>query len=191
MNWLDIAIVVSIVGGAVMGWRTGLVQAAVSIIGIFVGFVVAGRVSGPIANLLTDTVGSASIAQVAAYAIIGFVVFIATQIVGHILTGFLKAIFLGWLNTLAGALFGAFAGFLLGAVIVAMMARLAFLTPSPLPGGTQPTQVRENIQSTLKGSRLVPVYLALYDRLPPGTLGMTPGAFQQALEELKRVRATQ
>ncbi len=191
MNWLDILVVVSIVGGAVTGWRAGLVRAALSIIGVFAGFVVAGRVSGPIADLVTDTLGSASIAQVVAYAIIGIVVFIATQLVGQILTGFLKALFLGWLNTLGGALFGASAGFLLGAVIIAMMARLAFLTPFPLPDGKEGTQVRENIQNTLEGSSLVPVYLALLDRLPPSALGMTPGAFHQALLELERVRAKQ
>lgn len=191
MNWLDILITVIAILGALVGWRIGLVHAAVAIIGVFVAFPIAGHVSEPIARWLTNSVGSASIAAVAAYVIVGAVVFIAVQLVGHILTRFLKAIFLGWLNTLGGALFGALAGLLVGAVIIAVLARIAFLVPPPPLKEPSHIQTREGVKNTLVDSNFVPAYLDLYDRFPASALGVTPGEFHKALSELKRVRASE
>lgn len=191
MNWLDIVIAIIVVISALIGWRIGFVNAAVTVIGVFIAVVVGAHVSGPIADALTDSVDSESVAAIAAYVIVGVGVFIAVQIAGRILTEFLEAIFLGWLNDLGGLVLGAAAGFLAGAVLIAILARLAFLTsPSPIEE-LRRVEVREGVKNGLMDSSVVPAYLDAYDRVPARALGMTPGEFHKALMELKRGRAAE
>lgn len=185
MNWIDILIAAGIVIAALIGWRLGLVGMAISIVGIFLGFLIGGQVSGPLASLFTESVGSAAIAAVIAYIAVGVIIFVAVQLVGFFLTKALKAMFLGWANSLAGAVLGAAAGLLVGGVIIAVLARLAFLSPGG-PRGT--VEVREGLRDSLVESNLVGAYLDLYDKVPAQSLGMTPGAFHEAVQELQRQR---
>ena len=188
MNWLDVAIAAMIIIGALIGWRTGLVRAALSIAGVFIGFVIGAHLSGPIAGLLTDSVGSASIAAVVAYLIVGVIVFIAVQIFGMVATKALKVFFLGWANSLGGAFAGAVAGFVIGAVLVTALARLAFLVPASTLERGRSVEARQGLLETLVGSSQATTYLDIYDRLPVHALGLTPGAFHDALQELRRAK---
>ncbi len=191
MNWLDILVIALVVIGGVIGWRMGLVQAVVTIIGVIVATVVGARASGPVADFFTSTVGSASIAAVAAYVIVGVIVFAACQLIGYILTKFLKLVFLGQVNSLGGLFFGLVAGFLAGAVIVAVLARLAFMVPhTPIENGTT-VQVRQGLKDNLLHSATVPAYINLYDSTPVHTIGMTTGDFHAAIQELKAARDAQ
>ena len=189
MSALDVVIVAAIVIGALAGWRMGLVQMAISIIGILIGFLLGAHLSGPIANLFTNDVGSASVAAVIAYVVVGAIIFVAAQLAGRVVTKVMRMMFLGWANRLAGALLGVLAGVIFGGIVIAIMARLAF------PGAGEGTlaaaatgRVRERMRSALVESALAPAYLSVYKKVPARTLGMTPGAFRAALVALEEAR---
>ena len=52
MNWLDIVLLIALVGGAVQGMRIGLLGAAVTVIGGLVGWMLAGRFADKIGGVL-------------------------------------------------------------------------------------------------------------------------------------------
>jgi len=111
MNWLDIAILVLIVIPTLVGLKSGLIKAVLSLAGAIVGVILAGRYHGILAEQLTF-ISQANFAEIAAFAII----LIGTMIIAAVLAAMLKqivsAMLLGWVNRLGGAVFG----FLLGAI---------------------------------------------------------------------------
>ena len=112
MNWLDIVITVAIVVLAFLGWRLGLLKSFLIAVGVIAAGVVAAQVSEPLAGALTRSVGSDSIATVAAYGIIGAVVFILVQIAGHLMRSTLDKAKLGWVDSWGGGALGAVGGFI-------------------------------------------------------------------------------
>ena len=69
MNWLDIVIVVAIVVPALIGLKIGMIKAALSLAGLIIGVILAGRYYLPLSQRLSF-ISSASIAEIAAFIII-------------------------------------------------------------------------------------------------------------------------
>ena len=80
-------------------------------------------------------------------------VFIGAQVLGRLVRMVFKVLFLGWIDNLGGAALGTFGGFLVGAAIVAILARLTFLVPD----GLGPVEVRNNLKTSLPGSAVAGV----------------------------------
>jgi len=112
MSWLDIVILVVLAIGTLSGLKIGLIKAALSLAGVIIGVILAGRYYSPLAERLTF-VPQDTIANIVAFAII----LVGTMLVAGILAAVLKwiasAVTLGWGNHLGGAAFG----FLMGATI--------------------------------------------------------------------------
>ena len=179
MNWLDIVITVAIVVLALVGWKLGLLKSFLIFLGVIAAGIVAAQVSEPLAGALTRSVGSDSIATVAAYGIIGAVVFILVQIAGYLMRSTLDKAKLGWVDSWGGGALGAVGGFILGALLVVALARLAVLVPE--------SDIRTGIVDTLVESAFTPAYLDIYDKLPASALGLIPGDFGQAVREVERL----
>ena len=129
MNWLDVVVAIVVVGMAAIGWKSGLVKAALIVVGVVLAGIVAAQISEPLSGALTSSVGSDSIATVIAYVIIGAAVFIAVQLLAGLIRSTLGKIKLGWLDIVGGFALGALGGLIIGAVLVAALARLAVLVP--------------------------------------------------------------
>ena len=185
MNWIDIIIIIAIIGVGLVGWKSGLVKAALMVVGVILAGIIAAQISEPLAGVLTGSVGSDSVATVVAYAIIGAAVFIAVQLTAGLIRSSLDTIKLGWIDTWGGGALGALGGFIIGAVLVAALARLAILVPDVVDSVT-PIDIRDSIADSLTGSALVPAYLDIYDTLPASALGFIPGDFKDAVEEIDR-----
>ena len=191
MNWLDIVITVTWVLGLLLGWRMGLFGAIFAAGGAVVGVFLAARFSDNIADLLTDSVSSDTLATVIAYGIILIAVFAAAQIIRSIVKESLKRIALGWVDPVGGMVLGLAAGFLLSGAIVTVMARYS----TDLPNGLSENEatmillersgLQQNLRNSLVDSSLVPVYLDLQDALPGDALGLVPEEFQWALRILE------
>jgi len=112
MSWLDIVIVIAIAISTIMGLRTGIIKAVLSLAGLIVGVILAGRYYVPFSEGLTF-ISSANVAKIVAFAII----LIGVMIIARVLAGLLKQVasvlMLGWVNRLGGAIFG----FVLGAIL--------------------------------------------------------------------------
>jgi len=105
MNWLDILLLVAIALTTVAGLGIGVIRAALYLVGLIFGIVLAGHYYIPFSQVL-DAVLQPTVAKVVAFAII----FIAVMVAAFFLAIFLKrgasAIKLGWADRLGGAVFG-------------------------------------------------------------------------------------
>ena len=154
MNWLDIAILVAIVVAAVIGLRTGIIKAVLSLAGLIVGVILAGRYYVLLSQQLSF-IPQASIAEIVAFAII----LIGVLIIAAVLAGLFKwaasLVMLGWVNRLGGAVFGLVLGAILCSAILAIWVK--FL----------------GIQGAIVESTLAPILL---DRFPM-VLALLPDEF--------------
>ena len=188
MNWIDIVALIAILLMAYRGYSMGLVRAVFLIAGLFLAMIIAAQVSDPVAGWITDSVKSDSVATVVAYAIVGGAVLLGSVIAGNLLNKVLRTVFLGWVDKLGGAVAGAITGFMLGAALVAILARLTFLIPETFVEDLSPIDVREGMRDSLLDSAFVPAYLDVYDFVPGKALRTIPGDFDAAIDELDKAR---
>ncbi len=111
MNWLDIGIIIFILIPTFIGFSQGIIKAVLSLAGLILGVILAGRYHALLAEQLTF-ISQVSLANVVAFAIIVLVVMIAATVTAAVLKWAVTAIMLGWVNRLGGAALG----FVLGAV---------------------------------------------------------------------------
>lgn len=127
MTWLDYAVIgvfaVSLVVGA---WR-GLVREVLSILGWVIAFLAANLLAGPLGPAMPQAIPSLELRVAAAYIAVFVGSLIVTALVGLLLAKIVKAVGLGGVDRMLGALFGAARGLL----IVLAAALLAGLTSAP------------------------------------------------------------
>ena len=111
MNWLDIVIIVVIGISTFVGLKRGIIKAVLTLAGLIVGVILAGRFYVPLSEQLTF-IPQASVAKVVAFAVIFIGVMIVVALLAQLLKWAASAIMLGWANHLAGAIIG----FVLGAI---------------------------------------------------------------------------
>jgi len=126
MNILDIIILVMIAVATFMGLRKGIIKTALSLAGLIVGVILAGRFYTTLAERLTF-IQQESIAQAAAFAIIIIVVLIIAGVLAAVLKWITDVTMLGWVNHLGGAVMG----FIMGAISWGALLTLwvNFMTP--------------------------------------------------------------
>ena len=191
MNWLDIVITVTWISGLFLGWRMGLFGAVFAAGGAVVGVFLAARFSDNIADLLTDSVSSDTLATVIAYVAILAAVFTTSQILRTILIEGLKRVAMGWVDPVGGMVLGLAAGFLLSGAIVTVMARYS----TDLPNGLSENEavmilldrsgLQQNARDILVNSSLVKVYLDVRDAVPGNVFAPVPEDFWHALQILE------
>jgi membrane protein required for colicin V production len=122
MNWLDILIIITLVVGVVGGMATGLIKGALSLVGLILGIIVAGRLYDDLAVRLTF-IHSEAAANIAAFAIILLIIILLTAIVSQVLRAVVANIMLGWLDRLLGGLMGLLIGMISWGALLALWAR--------------------------------------------------------------------
>ena len=105
MNWLDIAILVAIAIFAYLGLRMGIIKAVLSLAGLIVGVILAGRYYGPRSEQLAF-IPQASVAKIVAFAIILVGVMVVAGVLASLMKWIASVTMLGWVNRLGGAVFG-------------------------------------------------------------------------------------
>ena len=117
MNWLDIVIIVVIVISAFGGLKNGLIRAVLSLAGLIVGVVLAGRYYMPLSEQLAF-IPQDNIARIVAFAIILIGMMIVAGLLASLLTWTVSAVMLGWVNRIGGAVFGlVFGAIFCGAIL--------------------------------------------------------------------------
>ncbi len=133
MNVVDITILVILTGFLVKGLVRGLLKELCSLLGLLGGAVLAFCFHASLAELLVESLRvPASAAVIAAFLAIFLTTIIFFAVLGHLLSRFVKLVFLGGLNRVAGGFFGVAEGVVLLAVI------LFSLSLRPLPRMLQP-----------------------------------------------------
>lgn len=112
MNWLDIVILVMLAIGVFTGLKNGIIKGVLLLAGIIVGVILAGNYYQTLAAGL-DFISHPGAQQITAFLIIIGVTIAAASIVAWLLRSVLKAVLLGWVDKLGGAVFG----FLMTAIV--------------------------------------------------------------------------
>ena len=116
MHWLDIIIIVALIIPIFTGLMQGLIKAALSLAGIIVGVVLASNFYENLAGVLTF-ISNEDVANIVAFIIILAVVFIIANVIAFFLRATIKALLLGWVDRVGGAVFG----FIMGAILISAL----------------------------------------------------------------------
>ena len=122
MYWLDIAIIVAIAIAILIGLRIGIIKAVLSLAGLIVGVILAGRYYIPLSEWLSF-IPQASVAKIVAFAIILIGVMVIAGVLASLLKWAASAVMLGWVNRLGGAVFGLVLGAIFCGVLLATWVR--------------------------------------------------------------------
>ena len=128
MNWLDVVVLVLVLGLGVMGWMHGIIRLGFTLAGGILGVVLAGRLFDDLAPVIP--IGNDGAAELAAFGGIVVVVLVLALIAAGSLKAMLKAALLGWVDSSAGA----FVGALLGALAATAFVSAAGVVPSDSSG---------------------------------------------------------
>ena len=115
MDWLDLVLVMSLILIAFVGYACGLLRTLIPLVGLVIGVVVAGRYYDALAHVVSS---DSDTAYVAAFAIIVVAFLIAAVILAEVLHRLLSTIFLGWVDHLAGLLFGVLFGIIIAGAVL-------------------------------------------------------------------------
>ena len=206
MNWLDFVLLGTLAVSAAVGLKLGLMKAVLVALALYVGSVIAGRLSGgvgeflsslvsvegDVGDLLNKTIQNETILTVATYAVIIGAFLLLARMLAKL--GFvLKLATLG-LSSVVDRGGGLLLGFLIGATLTsALVLGLAALTYgteyddalSSTAALERVDVVVDNFEGALIGSRLVSVHLEAFDLLPASALGFVPPSFSRAVDILQ------
>ena len=187
MNWLDIVMLVFIGVGSLVGWRMRITSAVFMVLGLALGVYLAVQFSGDVAELLTDTISSQTIATVVSYGIIFLVVVVAFRILGTMIRKLMSVLVLGWVDATGGLALGFVGGAIVAGALMLGLARYTYNFQLPsveVISQFERLEVRDNVEEALTGSSLVPVYLGIRDILPGDATALVPRDFSTALDIL-------
>jgi len=122
MNWLDIVIIVIIAIPTLIGLRVGIIKAVLSLAGVIVGVILAGRYYLALSEQLTF-IPQANLAKIVAFAIILVGIMIIAGVLASVLKWIASVVLLGWVNRLGGAIFGFVLGAILCSALLAIWAK--------------------------------------------------------------------
>jgi len=105
MNWLDIVVIVVLAIATFSCLRVGIIKAALSLAGLILGVILAGRYYVPLSGQLSF-ISSAGVAKIVAFAIILVGIMIIAAILAALLKWVTSIMMLGWVNRVGGAVFG-------------------------------------------------------------------------------------
>lgn len=136
MNWLDIIIIIALIIPIFAGLRMGIIKAALSLAGLIVGVVLASNFYQELGGVL-NFIADEKIANIVAFILILAVVMVIANVAAALLKYTAKAILLGWVDRLGGAVFGLFIGAIFVGAILATIVKFfgtELVTESVLTG---------------------------------------------------------
>ena len=129
MNWLDYVPIAILVISALAGMKFGLIRAALTAIGVYVGWILAGQYSGELGALFEDSLSSDTLVTVISYAIIMLAALAAASIAAKIIRPLLTVFTLGLsslVDRLGGLALGLVIGIAIAGALIIGMARLTY-----------------------------------------------------------------
>ena len=186
MNWLDFFLIGVVVVCAIVGLRTGLLGAAILVVGAFLGWLAASHLSGALGDIVGSGI-SETIVTVVFYAVVVALGIVAARLVFKLMKPFLTAATMGMssvVDRVGGLVLGLVLGLALFGAVIVGLARLTYdFAPGELP---RAEESRQTLEDALAGSRVVPAFIKVADALPGNTLGLVPSDFGRALDVLEK-----
>jgi membrane protein required for colicin V production len=117
---LDLVIVVIIASSVLLGLVRGLIQSVAGLLGLILGAVFAGRLAALISPALDQAhIQHPQIPAAATFIVAFLAIVTGVEFVAGLLRMITRLLFLGWVDRLGGAVFGALRGVLLSMILVA------------------------------------------------------------------------
>ena len=164
MNWLDALIVIALVGFTVAAFRAGLIREVVTLIAVVVGVLVAGHYYDDLADDVLLFIKNDKAAKVIAFLSLFASVALLGQLAAYLMKQAVSMLLLGWLDHVAGAVFGLLKGLVLVELFLMVFATYPYL----------------GLDKAIDGSGIAPLFL---DN-GPALLKLLPGEFNRAVESL-------
>ena len=161
MNWLDVAIVITIAWFTFAAFRAGIIREVVTVIAFVVGVLAAGFYDDLAENVLLF-IDNDTAANVAAFVVLFGAAALGGQLAAVLLKQMAGLFFLGWVDHLAGAAFGLLKGLILVEVFLILFTTYPYL----------------GLDGTIRGSAIAPLFLDG----GPALLKLLPGEFNSAVE---------
>jgi membrane protein required for colicin V production len=121
MNWLDLIIILILVGGLVSGYKNGFVGELASLAGLVLGIWGAIKFSWWTADLLEGFGLKFSLMPIISFVVTFLIITIIMQIIAGIISKFLETISLNWINKIAGIVAGVFKAAVFVSVILLVL----------------------------------------------------------------------
>ena len=191
MNWLDIALIIGVIGGAFMGLRIGLIRAGFTAAGITVALLIIGQAADDLAGWLGKYTTNASLATVFGYAVTITVSMVVATAAGMIVQKLAYALFLGWVDRLAGFALGLTASVIIFAIGIVGIVNLVYSPEAPgvgqLPSvlAQQEAQVKGMLTESLEQSAIVPVFIDFIRPFPIDDLAFVPSDIRVVVDHFK------
>lgn len=196
MNWIDIAFLVVLAIGVVIGLRTGLIGAAVMALALLVGWYVAGRIAPGLGGIFDRVPAIDTLITTLLYAVVMFIAIALAERAAKFVKGLSAIATLGistMVDRIGGAAFGLLMGFILASALLITLSRAAYDTELPGDGMAgevvaelpEVVKTRSVIEDSISGSYVAPAVVRVYTHLPGNALGLVPGDFRVSLEALE------
>ncbi len=124
MTLVDWGVIIILVAAVLAGLAQGFFRSVCSLGGLVLGLVIAAWNYQRLATLFLPLVRVAAVANTIGFLVIALVIMALCALVGNLLAKVLKVLGLGWLDGLAGAVFGFFQGVLV--VVIGILVVVAF-----------------------------------------------------------------
>jgi len=169
MNPMDIGIVVVVAVFLVRGFSRGIIKELVSLAGILGGLYLSLMYYKTAATLIENWIPDFSYGKMVGFIMVFAVVLIGAALIGSMVKYLAKAVSLGGLDRMAGALFGALKGIL---VVTTVLTALVMFAP-------------KNV-SWVKDSQLAPHVFFLSEKILENISKHTGKSFQETLDSFKK-----
>ena len=162
MNFVDVMLLIIIGVFLLKGLLRGLVKELCSLVGLIVGSLLAFRFHGPLAESMVKAFSlPASVCVVLAFLAIFLSILLVFGLIGMLLSKYVKLLYVGGLNRVAGGIFGLVQGVLILSVV------MFGLSVSPLPDWGK---------MAVGDSALTPPFVQLGEKVFKGSWQLFPGA---------------
>ena len=118
MNWLDILIIVIMAAAIAFGFRVGLIRMLFALAVIAGATVFATLLRQQAADIVGLFIADHNLAALGGYALVLIITIVAGWVVVGLVKTALKALMMGWLDTVGGVVFGAVAGCMLVVAVI-------------------------------------------------------------------------
>ena len=164
MTAVDWGVVIILACAVLAGLAQGFFRSVCGLLGVILGLVTAAWNYGRVASLFLPLVKIPAIANTIAFLLIAIAVMAVIGLIGNLLAKTLRLLGLGWLDGLAGAVFGFFQGALLVTigilVVVAFFPQAHWIADARLPrmffgachvsANVTPAELGERVRSGLR-----------------------------------------
>lgn len=124
MTLVDWAVIIILVCAVFGGLLQGFFRSVCALGGLVLGLVVAAWNYNRLADLLTPLVRIEAVANTISFLLIAIIVSALIGLIGNLLARVFRLLGLGWLDSLAGGVFGFFQGVVL--IVIGMLVMVAF-----------------------------------------------------------------